>query len=121
MGGVIRITGTTRPATPESRGTGLFPLTRKSRRVDTTDRTGSGFHADPPDSSLTHSPGTEAATMSSENSPPLTDLQIALQIVNKLEKQARQIDDPELKRILLTSGCDIIDRVMDQQQIPKAA
>ena len=59
--------------------------------------------------------------MSSENSPPLTDLQIALQIVNKLEKQARQIDDPELKRILLTSGCDIIDRVMDQQQIPKAA
>ncbi len=59
--------------------------------------------------------------MSSENSNPLTDLQLALQLVNRLEKQARRIDDPELKRILLASGCDIIDRVMDQQQIPKAA
>ncbi len=59
--------------------------------------------------------------MPSDKTPQLTDLQLALDLVNKIEKQAKRIDDPELKRILLISGCDIIDRVMDQQIIRKAA
>lgn len=59
--------------------------------------------------------------MSHENAPQLTDLQQALNLVSKLEKQAQRIDDPELKRILLISGCDIIDRVLEQQQARIAA
>ena len=59
--------------------------------------------------------------MSSDKSPQLTDLQLALNMVSKIEKQAQQIDDPELKRILLISGCDIIDRVLEQQQARVAA
>ncbi|MFO1004392.1 MAG: hypothetical protein U0929_00415 [Planctomycetaceae bacterium] len=59
--------------------------------------------------------------MSQENAPQLTDLQQALNLVSKLEKQAQRIDDPELKRILLISGCDIIDRVLEQQQARIAA
>ena len=59
--------------------------------------------------------------MPSDKSLPLTDLKLALKLVNKLEKHAQRIADPELKRILLISGCDILDRVMDQQQIRKAA
>ncbi len=59
--------------------------------------------------------------MSSEKTLQLTDLQMALNLVNKLEKQAKRIDDPELKRILLISGCDIIDRVLEQQQTRAAA
>lgn len=59
--------------------------------------------------------------MSSDKSPQLTDLQLALNMVSKIEKQAQQIDDPELKRILLISGCDIIDRVLEQQQARIAA
>ncbi len=59
--------------------------------------------------------------MPSDKTPQLTDLQLALDLVSKIEKQAKRIDDPELKRILLISGCDIIDRVMDQQVIRKAA
>ena len=59
--------------------------------------------------------------MSSEKSLQLTDLQMALNLVNKLEKQAKRIEDPELKRILLISGCDIIDRVLEQQQTRVAA
>jgi len=54
--------------------------------------------------------------MPSHKTPQLTDLQLALNLVNKIENQAKRIDDPELKRILLISGCDIIDRVLDQQQ-----
>jgi hypothetical protein len=68
-----------------------------------------------------HHPRTGDHTMPSDKTPQLTDLQIALNLVNKIEKQAKRIDDPELKRILLISGCDIIDRVMDQQIIRKAA
>jgi len=59
--------------------------------------------------------------MSHENAPQLTDLQQALNLVSKLERQAQRIDDPELKRILLISGCDIIDRVLEQQQARIAA
>ena len=59
--------------------------------------------------------------MSNEKTPQLTDLQLALNLVNKIEKHAQRIDDPELKRILLISGCDIIDRVLEQQQIRIAA
>jgi hypothetical protein len=59
--------------------------------------------------------------MSHEKAPQLTDLQQALNLVSKLEKQAQRIDDPELKRILLISGCDIIDRVLEQQQARIAA
>lgn len=59
--------------------------------------------------------------MSHEKAPQLTDLQQALNLVSKLEKQAQRIDDPELKRILLISGCDIIDRVLEQQHARIAA
>jgi hypothetical protein len=59
--------------------------------------------------------------MSSDKTLRMTDLQLALKLVNKLEKQAQRIDDPELKRILLISGCDIIDRVLEQQQTRAAA
>lgn len=59
--------------------------------------------------------------MSTNKVPQLTDLKLALKIVNSLEQSAQRIDDPELKRILLISGCDIIDRVMDQQQLRAAA
>jgi len=59
--------------------------------------------------------------MSQEKAPQLTDLQQALNLVSKLEKQAQRIDDPELKRILLISGCDIIDRVLEQQHARIAA
>lgn len=59
--------------------------------------------------------------MSSDKTPQLTDLQMALNLVSKIEKQAQRIDDPELKRILLISGCDIIDRVLEQQQTRVAA
>ncbi len=59
--------------------------------------------------------------MPSIKTPQLTDLKLALKLVNKIEMQAKRIDDPELKRILLISGCDIIDRVMDQQSVSKAA
>lgn len=59
--------------------------------------------------------------MPSDKTPQFTDLQLALNLVNKIEKQAKRIDDPELKRILLISGCDIIDRVMNQQRIRAAA
>ena len=59
--------------------------------------------------------------MPSEKTPQLTDLKLALKLVNNIEKHAKRIDDPELKRILLISGCDIIDRVMNQQQIRVAA
>ena len=59
--------------------------------------------------------------MPSDKTPQLTDLKQALKLVNNIEKHAKQIDDPELKRILLISGCDIIDRVMNQQQIRVAA
>ena len=53
--------------------------------------------------------------MSSHTTPELIELEDALKLVNDIEKQAKKTDDPELKRILLISGCDIIDRVMDQQ------
>jgi|GEM_PF-6480525 len=59
--------------------------------------------------------------MPSDKTPQLTDLKQALKLVNNIEKHAKRIDDPELKRILLISGCDIIDRVMNQQQIRAAA
>ena len=65
-------------------------------------------------------PRTDTA-MSHEKAPQLTDLQQALNLVSKLEKQAQRIDDPELKRILLISGCDIIDRVLEQQHARIAA
>ncbi len=59
--------------------------------------------------------------MPSDKTPHLTDLKLALKLVNNIEKHSKRIDDPELKRILLISGCDIIDRVMDQQNARKAA
>lgn len=61
--------------------------------------------------------------MSTENEPtnPATDLKRALKMVAVLEKQAKRIDDPELKRIMLISGCDIIDRVLEKQGVSEAA
>ena len=59
--------------------------------------------------------------MSTDNSTPVTDLKRALKMVAALEKQAKRIDDPELKRIMLISGCDIIDRVMEKQENREAA
>ena len=56
-----------------------------------------------------------------QQNPPLTDLKLALRLVNSLEKQARRTEDPEMKRILLASGCDIIDRVLEQERLPIAA
>ena len=60
-------------------------------------------------------PRTGVSKMPSDKTLPLTDLKLALKLVNDIEKNAQRIDDPELKRILLISGCDIIDRVMNQQ------
>ncbi len=57
----------------------------------------------------------------SVKNPPLIDLKQALRLINNLEKQAKRTEDPEMKRILLASGCDIIDRVMEQQTLPIAA
>lgn len=53
-----------------------------------------------------------------EQTTPLTDLRVALRMVTSLEKQARRSEDPEMKRILLTSGCDMIDRVLQQPSTP---
>jgi hypothetical protein len=46
---------------------------------------------------------------------------IALRIVDSLEKQATKTSDLHLKRILLTSGCEILDHVLKQQMATKAA
>lgn len=56
-----------------------------------------------------------------EQTAPLTDLRVTLRLVTSLEKQARRSEDPEMTRILLTSGCDLIDRVLQQQSTPVAA
>lgn len=59
--------------------------------------------------------------MATDNSTPVTDLKRALKMVAILEKQAQRIDDPELKRIMLISGCDIIDRALEQNDTREAA
>lgn len=59
--------------------------------------------------------------MATDKTTPITDLKRALKMVAALEKQAQRIDDPELKRIMLISGCDIIDRALEQQETRHAA
>jgi hypothetical protein len=117
----IRTIGTTSLVMDGLRGCDLFPAAPQTRVVDTSGRIIAVVNTDHSDALHPHSSRTGNLTMPSDKSPQLTDLQRALNLVNKIEKQARRIDDPELKRILLASGCDIIDRVMDQQQIQKAA
>lgn len=59
--------------------------------------------------------------MATDKTTPNTDLKRALKMVVALEKHAQRIDDPELKRIMLISGCDIIDRALEQQYTRHAA
>ena len=53
--------------------------------------------------------------MASDKTTELMSLKQTLKLVNDIEKRAKRIDDPEMKRILLISGCDLIDRVIEQQ------
>ena len=59
--------------------------------------------------------------MSDKKTAQLIDPAAALRIVDALEKQAARTEDLHLKRILLASGCQIIDRVLQQQTGRKAA
>lgn len=59
--------------------------------------------------------------MATEHSQAITDLKRALKTVANLEKQAKRIDDPELRRIMLISGCDILDRALEKQDTREAA
>lgn len=43
-------------------------------------------------------------------------LSAALKVVDSIEKQAAKSEDPHVKRILLASGCHIIDHVFKQHQ-----
>ena len=43
-------------------------------------------------------------------------LSAAVKLVDSIEKQAAKTEDPHVKRILLTSGCRIIDHVLKQHQ-----
>ncbi len=43
-------------------------------------------------------------------------LSTALKIVDSIEKQAAKSEDPHVKRILLASGCQIIDHILKQHQ-----
>ena len=44
-----------------------------------------------------------------------------LLMIQKIEEQAAQTKDPELKRTLLISGCEMIDTVLKQQKSARAA
>lgn len=46
---------------------------------------------------------------------------MVLRIVDALEKQADRTKDPELQRILLNSGCEILDLVLKPRAAAKAA
>ena len=59
--------------------------------------------------------------MSAKKSAPPIDPGMAVRIVDALERQAHQTQDLELKRILLNSGCEIMDRVLKQQTAARAA
>jgi hypothetical protein len=51
----------------------------------------------------------------------VTDPAAAQRIVDSLEKQAAATSDLEIKRLLLTAGCDILDHVLAQQtEVPAA-
>ena len=49
------------------------------------------------------------------------DLNITLKLVDALGRQAEQTEDPELKKILLVSSCEIIDRLLQMHEVSKAA
>jgi hypothetical protein len=59
--------------------------------------------------------------MSAKKSAPPIDPGMALRIVDALESQANQTQDLELKRILLNSGCGILERVLKQRAAARAA
>lgn len=59
--------------------------------------------------------------MSAKKSAPPIDPGVVLRIVDALERQAHQSQDLELKRILLNSGCAILDLVLKQQTAARAA
>ena len=50
--------------------------------------------------------GTMSAT------PSTIELASALKLVDSIEKQAAKSTDPHVKRILLASGCQIIDHIL---------
>ena len=45
----------------------------------------------------------------------VTDPAAAQRIVDSLEKQAAATTDLQIKKLLLTAGCDILDHVLAQQ------
>ena len=51
----------------------------------------------------------------------VTDPAIAQRIVDVLEKQAAGTSDLQIKRLLLTAGCEILDHVLAQQTETAAA
>jgi hypothetical protein len=59
--------------------------------------------------------------MSAKKSAPPIDPGVALRIVDALERQAHRTRDQELKRILLNSGCEILDLVLKQRAAARAA
>ena len=56
---------------------------------------------------------TSAAPASSQGA---LQLSTALKLVDSIEKQAAKSEDPHVKRILLASGCQIIDHVLKLHQ-----
>ena len=44
--------------------------------------------------------------------PSTIELASALKLVDSIEKQAAKSTDPHVKRILLASGCQIIDHIL---------
>lgn len=51
----------------------------------------------------------------SANKTRATDPAVAERIVDVLEKQAAATSDLQIKRLLLTAGCEILDHVLAQQ------
>jgi hypothetical protein len=52
--------------------------------------------------------------------PPRTppDADTALRIASELQKQAALIDDPQLRKLLLSSSCRILDAALKRHRIP---
>ena len=47
-----------------------------------------------------------------------TDLVKALEMVDELRRQAAATNDPHIKRMLLESGCEVIDHVITHHRLP---
>ena len=49
------------------------------------------------------------------------EISVTLKIIDALGQQAEVTKDPELKKILLVSSCEIIDRLLKLHDLPQAA